>query len=118
MKSEQIEKGKDIKEMEEKQQWWWVAEKTRSSRLDYLRKAAWKKGCSGGNYAPGIKVDLAFPQIFTETWKENEGEPIMLRKARALGFDVRGAMRKDADLAPLEGTPAFETLKAELERKD
>jgi len=79
----EVEKGQDTKEMEDQQQWWWVAEKTRSGRMDYLRKAAWKKGCIGGVYAPGIKVDLTFPQLFTEAWKENEGEPIMLQKARA-----------------------------------
>ena len=79
-----IGKGKDIKEMEEKQQWWWAAEKSRSKRLDYLRKAVWKKGAIGGLYPPGLKIDLTFPQLFTEAWKENEGEPIMLQKARAL----------------------------------
>jgi len=96
-----FEKGKDVKEMEEKQQWWWVAEKVRSKRLDYLRKAAWKKGCSGGMYAPGIKIDLAFPQIFTEAWKENDGEPIMLRKARALA-------------SVFENTPIFITDHSQL----
>ncbi len=78
------ERGNDIKEMEEKQQWWWAAEKGRSSRLDYLRKAVWKKGGVGGLYQPGVKVDMTFPQLFTDAWKENEGEQIMLQKARAL----------------------------------
>ena len=84
MATEAIEKGKDVKEMEERHQWWWAAEKLRSKRLDYLRKAAWKKGCVGGVYNPGIKIDLTFPQLFTEAWKENEGKPIMLQKAHAL----------------------------------
>ncbi len=77
--------AKEIKEFEEKQEWWWVAEKTRSSRLDYLRKAVWKKGALGGNYAPGIEIDLEFPELYTETWQENEGDPIMLRKAKSIG---------------------------------
>ena len=83
MATSEIEKGKDRKELEEKQQWWWVAEKNRSDRLDYLRKAVWKKGCQGGIYAPGIKIDLIFPQLFTEAWKKNEGETLMVKKARA-----------------------------------
>jgi len=84
MAKERIEKGKDIKDMENRRQWWWAAEKIRSKRLDYLRKAVWKKGAIGGMYAPGLKIDLTFPQLFTEAWKENDGEPIILQKARAL----------------------------------
>jgi len=80
----EVEKGQDTKEMEDQNQWWWVAEKTRSGRMDYLRKAVWKKGPLGGVYAPGVKMDLASPQLFIEAWKENEGEQIMLQKARAL----------------------------------
>ncbi len=95
------EKTKDMKDLEEEQQWWWVAEKTRSQRLDYLRKAVWKKGALGGIYAPGIKIDLSFPQLFTEAWKDGEGEPIMLRKARALAN-------------VLENTPIFITDQAQL----
>lgn len=77
-------KEKELKELEEKQQWWWVAEKTRSKRLDYLRKAVWKKGALGGNYAPGIKIEINRNILFTESWKENENDPTMLRKAKAL----------------------------------
>ena len=101
MATVEIEKGKDINELEEKRQWWWVAEKSRSKRLDYLRKAVWKKGGIGGLYAPGIKIDLTFPQLFTDAWKENEGEPIMLRKARALAN-------------VLENTPIFITDHAQI----
>jgi len=74
---------KDIKELVENREWWWVAEKTRSQRLDYLRKACWKKGSIGGDYPPGLKVCLSQGQLFTEAWKDNEGDPIMLRKAKA-----------------------------------
>ncbi len=95
------EESKNLKELEEKQQWWWVAEKTRSERLEYLRKAVWKKGCQGGVYAPGIKIDLTFPQLFTEAWKENEGEPIILQKARAMAY-------------VFDNTPIFITEHAQL----
>ena len=79
-------KDKSIKELEQKQEWWWVAEKTRSKRLDYLRKAVWKKGSVGAVYAPGIKIDLERPLLLTESWKANQHDPIMLRKAKALAY--------------------------------
>ncbi|MCK4858633.1 MAG: formate acetyltransferase, partial [candidate division Zixibacteria bacterium] len=75
---------KPLEELERERAWWWAAEKKRSLRLDYLRKAVWKKGAIGGNYAPGIKIDLERPLLFTEAWRANEDDPIMLRKAKAL----------------------------------
>jgi len=75
---------KSVEQLEKEQKWWFVAEKKRSKRLDYLRKAVWKKGALGGVYTPGLKIDLEFPRLFTEAWKENEEDPIMLRKAKAL----------------------------------
>ena len=75
---------KDIKELENERKWWWAAEKKRSKRLDYLRKAVWKKGKKGGMYEPGIKVDLERPILFTEAWKKNENDPVMMRRAKAL----------------------------------
>jgi benzylsuccinate synthase len=68
-------KEKDIEEFEKKQEWWWVAEKKRSKRLDYLRKAIWKKGAIGGLYAPGVKVDLERAILHTEKAKELEASP-------------------------------------------
>jgi formate C-acetyltransferase/benzylsuccinate synthase len=76
--------AKELKKHDKDQEWWWVAEKTRSKRLDYLRKAVWKKGAIGGAYNPGIKIDLERPGLFTEAWKENDRDPQMLRKAKAL----------------------------------
>ena len=74
---------KSIEELEEERKWWWAAEKKRSKRLDYLRKAIWKKGRKGGMYEPGIKIDLERPLLFTEAWKKNENDPIMMRRAKA-----------------------------------
>jgi formate C-acetyltransferase/benzylsuccinate synthase len=76
--------SEELEKHEKAQEWWWVAENKRSKRLDYLRKAVWKKGALGGNYAPGIKICLSFPEIFTEAWKEYEDKPIMLRKALSI----------------------------------
>ena len=75
---------KPLEEMEKERAWWWAAEKKRSKRLDYLRKAVWKKGAIGGVYVPGLKIDLERPLLFTEAWRANEDDPIMLRKAKAL----------------------------------
>ncbi|GAB6161809.1 glycyl radical protein [Desulfothermus naphthae] len=95
------EMEKSVEQLEKEQKWWFVAEKKRSKRLDYLRKAVWKKGAIGGVYAPGIKIDLEFPRLFTEAWKENEDDPIMLKKAKALAH-------------VWENTPIFITDHAQL----
>ena len=76
--------SEELEEHEKAQEWWWVAEQLRSNRLDYLRKAVWKKGAIGGAYNPGIKIDIECPTLLTEGWKENDRDPQMLRKAKAL----------------------------------
>ncbi|MDY6935041.1 MAG: pyruvate formate lyase family protein [Spirochaetota bacterium] len=74
---------KSIEELEQDKEWWWVAEKKRSPRLDYLRKGVWKKGRKGGMYEPGVKIDLERSQIFTEAWKQNENESLSMRRAKS-----------------------------------
>ncbi|MBN2178401.1 MAG: formate acetyltransferase [Deltaproteobacteria bacterium] len=64
-----------IVEHEKRQEWWWAAEKKRSSRLDYLRKAIWKKGAIGGLYPQGLYVDLERPVLQTEKARELESSP-------------------------------------------
>jgi len=64
-----------IQEHEKRQEWWWAAEKKRSDRLDYLRKAMWKKGAIGGLYPPGLYVDLERPVLQTEKARELESSP-------------------------------------------
>jgi formate C-acetyltransferase/benzylsuccinate synthase len=76
----------NVEEMQNKDQWWWMAEQKRSKRLDYLRKAVWKKGAVGGSYLPGVKIDLSRPVLYTQAWEENSGDPILLRKAKALAY--------------------------------
>ncbi|MDY6934626.1 MAG: pyruvate formate lyase family protein [Spirochaetota bacterium] len=73
-----------IEDLEKNREWWWVAEKRRSKRLDYLRKAVWKKGAKGGVYTPGLKIDLERPVLFTEAWKANEDDPGMIRRAKGV----------------------------------
>ncbi|MDY6935037.1 MAG: pyruvate formate lyase family protein [Spirochaetota bacterium] len=95
--------GKSIDELERDKEWWWVAEKKRSKRLDYLRKAVWKKGRKGGMYEPGIKVDLERPLLFTEAWKENENDPIMMRRAKSLAHVLDNITIFITDQAQLVG---------------
>ncbi|MDY6935146.1 MAG: pyruvate formate lyase family protein [Spirochaetota bacterium] len=85
-KNTELSQKKSMKELEESREWWWVAEKKRSKRLDYLRKAVWKKGRKGGMYEPGLKVDIERPLLFTEGWKDNENEHIIMRRAKALAY--------------------------------
>ncbi len=94
---------KELKKHEKDQEWWWVAEKTRSKRLDYLRKAVWKKGAIGGAYNPGIKIDLERPILFTEAWKENDQDPMMLRKAKAIAHVLENISIFITDQAQLVG---------------
>ncbi|RJP94179.1 MAG: formate acetyltransferase, partial [Desulfobacteraceae bacterium] len=84
MSTAAAKQSEELKQHAKDQEWWWVAEKSRSKRLDYLRKAVWKKGAIGGAYNPGIKIDIERPLLFTEAWKENDRDPQMLRKAKAL----------------------------------
>ncbi|MBI9076219.1 MAG: formate acetyltransferase [Desulfatibacillum sp.] len=84
MSAEPAKNDVSFQEHEEKQEWWWIAEKRRSKRLDYLRKAVWKKGALGGNYAPGIKVDLDGPKLFTDMWRFWKFDPVMMRRAKSL----------------------------------
>ena len=92
-----------VKDLEEKREWWWVAEKSRSPKLDYLRKAVWKKGKKGGAYEAGIKVDLERPVAFTKSWKENENESIMLRRAIAVAYVMETMSIFITDQAQLVG---------------
>ncbi|MFW6125882.1 MAG: pyruvate formate lyase family protein, partial [Chloroflexota bacterium] len=98
---------KPLEDLEKERSWWWAAEKKRSPRLDYLRKGVWKKGRKGGQYEPGLKIDIESPQHFTEGWQAAEGDPILLRRAKALSYmmDMRTIFITDhAQLVGHEGT--------------
>lgn len=93
--------NKDLQQHEEKGEWWWIAEKKRSKRLDYLRKAVWKKGALGGNYSPGVKIDLDGPILFTQAWQFWKYDPVMMRRAKAISH-------------VLDNVPIFITDQAQL----
>ena len=71
-----------IQEFEDKQQWWWAAEAKRSKRLDYLRKAVWRKGSTGGAPISPIKLDLEPALRRIELYKQFKREPLPIRVAK------------------------------------
>ena len=73
--SEKTLHAKEDHGLEEDRQWWWIAEKKRSPRLDYLRKAVWDKGVKGVSFMPGIKADLERSWFYTQGYSENENDP-------------------------------------------
>jgi formate C-acetyltransferase/benzylsuccinate synthase len=101
--SEPQKKTVDIEELVDRQEWWWVAEKKRSKRLDYLRKAVWKKGALGGNYAPGIKVDMEYPVLFTDMWRFWKFDTAIMRRAKAIAHVLDNITIFITDQAQLVG---------------
>ena len=94
---------KSIEEHEKDREWWWIASKKRSKRLNYLRNAVWKKGRKGGMYENGIKADIERSLLFTESWKENEGDPIIMRRAKAFAHVLDNISIFITDQAQLVG---------------
>jgi len=76
---------KELKESLEKREYWWWAEKARSPRIDYLRKAVWFKGAKGSSYLPGVKVDLHMLKTYTEIFQGMEAatDPFFITRAKA-----------------------------------
>jgi hypothetical protein len=79
-------KKEELNELLEKRQYWWWAEKARSPRLDYLRKAVWSKGSKGAAYLPGTKYCEHGPLTLAKVFGSEQAkiEPYMLTWARAL----------------------------------
>ncbi|PIP09002.1 MAG: formate acetyltransferase, partial [Syntrophobacteraceae bacterium CG23_combo_of_CG06-09_8_20_14_all_50_8] len=82
-KKEEVKKSAE--ELYEAREFWWWAEKKRSPRLNYLRKAVWSKATKGSAYLPGIQVDLENARWHTKIFKEAPpSEPFIITRARAL----------------------------------
>ncbi|RJP38491.1 MAG: formate acetyltransferase [Desulfobacteraceae bacterium] len=101
-------KDTSVEEFETRQQWWWAAEKKRSGRLDYLRKAIWKKGAIGGLYAPGVKVDLERAQLQTRKARELEfsNDAYVIKFARMIAHILDNKTIFITDHAQLAGYTA------------
>ena len=82
---EKAEINKSEKELLDDRQYWWWAEKKRSPRLNYLRKAVWTKAVKGSSYLPGVQIDLENIRWHTKVFKEAPpSEPFIITRARAL----------------------------------
>ncbi|HBN26495.1 MAG TPA: formate acetyltransferase [Desulfobacteraceae bacterium] len=69
----------------EKGEYWNWAEKERSPRIDYLRKALWSKATKGSAYLPGVKVETEVIRWATKVFKEADPmEPWVLTKGKAM----------------------------------
>jgi len=69
----------------EAREFWWWAEKERSPRLNYLRKAVWSKATKGSSWFPGIQVDLDNMRQHTKVFKDaSPAEPFIITRAKAL----------------------------------
>ncbi|MDY6856843.1 MAG: pyruvate formate lyase family protein [Thermodesulfobacteriota bacterium] len=83
MAQTEIKKGE--KELYDDRQYWWWAEKKRSPRLNYLRKAVWSKATKGSSWLPGVHMDLENIRWYTKTFKEAPpSESFIITRARAL----------------------------------
>ncbi|MDY6857403.1 MAG: pyruvate formate lyase family protein [Thermodesulfobacteriota bacterium] len=81
----EVEIKKDEKELLDSRQYWWWAEKKRSPRLSYLRKAVWSKATKGSSFLPGVQIDLENAKLQTQVFKEAPpSEPFIITRARAL----------------------------------
>ena len=81
----QAEIKKSEKELLDDRQYWWWAEKKRSPRLNYLRKAVWSKATKGSTYLPGVQVDMENIRWCTKIFKDAPpSEPFIITRARAL----------------------------------
>jgi len=78
-------KKEELNELLEKRQYWWWAEKARSPRVDYLRKAIWSKAAKGAAYLPGTKIGGYGPILMAEVFDSPEAkiEPYILTWAKA-----------------------------------
>ena len=82
LETEKVKKGAE--ELYDARQYWWWAEKKRSPRLNYLRKAVWSKGVKGSGYLPGVHADLEAARWQTKIFKEAPpSEPFIITRARA-----------------------------------
>jgi len=78
-------KEKELQESLEKREYWWWAEKARSPRVDYLRKAVWSKASKGSSYLPGTKADTHPVKAYAEVFGREEAktEPYIITWAKA-----------------------------------
>jgi len=83
-----VKKESGFQELLDKRQYWWWAEKARSPRIDYLRKAVWSKAPKGAAYLPGTKICEYGPLLYAKAFDTYEAkiEPYMITWSKALAY--------------------------------
>jgi formate C-acetyltransferase len=61
-----------------------IREKLVLKAVHNIRNLKKKEATSKGMYRPGIKLDLQRSQLLTESYRQTEGEPMVIRRAKAL----------------------------------
>ncbi|MDY6856577.1 MAG: pyruvate formate lyase family protein [Thermodesulfobacteriota bacterium] len=102
----QAEIKKSEKELLNDRQYWWWAEKKRSPRLNYLRKAVWSKATKGSSWLPGIQMDMENIRWQTKIFKEaSPSEPFIITRARALAAVLDSIPVFITDHSRIQGYP-------------
>ena len=63
---------------------WREGEKQRSSRIDYIRRTCWSKAPVGGDLHEGCRMSVEKVRWYTKSFKETEGQPWVIRRAKAV----------------------------------
>jgi len=85
MVQEAADINKSDKELWDAREFWWWAEKKRTSRLSYLRNAVWSKATKGSAWLPGVMLDLENMRWHTKIFKEaSPSEPFIITRAKAV----------------------------------
>ncbi len=78
------EEEKEMQGFLDKKQYWWWADKARTTRLSKLRSAVWFKGARGSAYIPGVKIDPCGCKIYTDVFQSKDPvEPGAWTRAKA-----------------------------------
>ncbi|MDY6855302.1 MAG: pyruvate formate lyase family protein [Thermodesulfobacteriota bacterium] len=102
----QTQVSKSEKDLLDSRQYWWWAEKKRSLRLNYLRKAIWSKATKGSSYLPGVQMDLENFRWHTRVFKEApSSEPFIITRARAIAALLDNMPVFITDQSRIQGYP-------------
>jgi len=97
---------KSKEDLFEAREFWWWAEKVRTPRLDYLRKAVWSKAVKGSSWLPGVQLDLENLRWQTKVFKEaSPAEPTILTRAKALAAVLDNMPVFITDQSRIQGYP-------------
>lgn len=55
-----------------------------TERTQFLKERIWSKAPTGAEYQPGVGACMERARLWTQSYRETEGEPEVLRHAKAL----------------------------------